>query len=170
MISWRFYQPVPLRDALDPTPEGRPGRAAGRIEPMPVNVSDSDKEVVVEAFLPGVRLEDVDVSGGDGVLVIRATHLVDERDYSHQEVYSRVYQRQLALPPDCQLEKSVAELENGVLVVRVPRLLPRKPEKIKIQVNRRQVSGQTIEARRGEGYSEVVQSRTVRRRKLPEPD
>jgi HSP20 family molecular chaperone IbpA len=62
---------------------------------------------------------------------------VPERDYLHQEIHPGQYQRQIALPGDCQFEQAQASVEDGVLTVRVPKARPRAPEKIRIQVNRR---------------------------------
>jgi HSP20 family protein len=157
MLGWRYGEPSPLlRDMMELLQESRRYREGARGEPMPINVHETDTEVVVEAVLPGVKPEDVEISAHDGVLTIRAVSVIEERDYSHQEVISRVYLRQLALPQDCRLDEARAESEHGVLTVRVPKRQPKAPERIRIEVNRAAAASPTpIEAAKGEGYSEV---------------
>ena len=73
------------------------------------------------------------------------------------------YLRQIALPGDCRLEAAEASTEQGVLTVRVPRAKPRAPQPIRIQVNKRGSLQTTIEAERGDGYSDISTTRTTRR-------
>lgn len=107
---------------------------------MPVNVFEDGDAVVVEAALPRVRPEDVDLDCTDNVLTIRGRAQVPEREYLHQEMRPAEYHRQIALPGDCRFEDAHAAVEDGVLTVRVPKVRPRAPERIRIQVNRRDSS------------------------------
>src|SRR5438128_1848921 len=123
MIRWRFYEPNPLRDMLDQMlQESRHTLREARGEPMPINVHETDDAVVVEAVLPGVKPDDVEVQTGDGLLSITARTTVEERDYFHQEFRSVEFHRQLVLPADCKYDAATADLEHGVLTVRVPKL------------------------------------------------
>lgn len=126
---------------------------------MPINVHDNGREVVVEAALPGVSSDKVDIDCADGVLTIRARAEFAERDYMHQELQTTDYLRQLQLPADCRFEDARAEFESGVLTISVPKAQPKQPEKIRIQVTRKERGSETIEAKPGEGYSEVKRPR-----------
>jgi HSP20 family protein len=106
---------------------------------MPVNVFEEPDAVVVEAAMPWVRPEDVDLACAENVLTIRGRAQIPSRDYLHQEMQSAEYQRQIALPGDCRFQDAAASVQDGVLTVRVPKARPqRPPEKIRIQVNRRE--------------------------------
>ena len=124
-------------------------------EPMPINVYEEDGVVIVEAALPGVTPDDVDVSCSDNVLTIRARAQVADREYLHQEIRTSDYLRQIALADDCRFDQAEAAVEHGLLTVRVPKARPRAPEKIRIQVNRKE-SSTTIDAEKGTGYSEAT--------------
>jgi HSP20 family protein len=155
MVGWRFYDwgPSPLmREVLEQLAgvERRTGS-----EPMPINVYEEDGTVVVEAALPGIAPDDVDVSCSDNVLTIRARAQVADREYLHQDMRTSDYQRQIALPGDCMFERAEAAVEHGLLTVRVPKVRPRAPDKIRIQINRKG-PGTTIDAEKGTGYSEAT--------------
>lgn len=160
MIGWRFSDPSPMRELLEQMLESsRHPRAGGRGAPMPINVHDNGREVVVEAALPGVTSDKVDIDCADGLMSIRGRAEFAERDYMHQELLTTDYVRQLQLPADCRFEEAKAEFENGVLTIRVPKAQPKQPEKIRIQVTRKEKGPETIEAKPGEGYSEVKRAR-----------
>ena len=164
MIRWRFYDPSPMRDLLEQMIQaaGRPAApAGGRGEPMPINVHQTATEVVVEAALPGVAPDAIDIDFTDGVLTLRARTEFAERDYLHQEMHSLEFMRQIALPVECRWEEASADFEQGILEIRIPKQRRQQPEKIRIQVNRKSEGGTTIEAQRGKGY-EVSEGKPAR--------
>ncbi len=155
MIRWRFNDNNPVREMLEQMLQAAAQQAGhGRGEPMPINVHQSETDLFIEAALPGVQPDDVDVSYHDGLLTLSAHSEVPDDDYFHQEIRSIEYQRQVMLPVECRFEAAEASLENGMLRIRIPKQRPQPPEKIHIKVNRS--SGPTtIEAAKGVGYREV---------------
>jgi HSP20 family protein len=161
MIRWRFNDSNPVREMLEQMLQAAAQQPAhGRGEPMPINVYQSETDLFIEAALPGVQPDDVDVSFHDGVLTLRAHSEVAENDYFHQEIRSIEYLRQVMLPVECRFDEAEASLENGILKIRIPKQRPQAPEKIHIKVNR---SGgpTTIEAAKGVGYREVKSARAA---------
>jgi HSP20 family protein len=130
-----------MREALEQLMHEPRPRSAGPV-PMPMNVyEDGDGDaLVVEASLPGVAPDDVELSSQDGVLTIRARGRVAKREYLHQEIQDVEYLRRISLPADCRFEQAEASAEHGVVVVRVPKVRPKPPEKIRIQITRKQSS------------------------------
>jgi len=130
-----------MREALEQLMHEPRPRNAGPV-PMPINVyEDADGDaLVVEATLPGVAPDDVELSSQDGVLTIRARGRVAKREYLHQEIHDVEYLRRISLPADCRFEQAEASAEHGVVVVRVPKVRPKPPEKIRIQITRKQSS------------------------------
>jgi HSP20 family protein len=156
MIRWRLYDQNPVRDMLEQMLQAaaQPG-PHHRGEPMPINVHQSDADVWIEAALPGVQPDDIDLSCNEGLLTIRAHSEIQERDYFHQEMHSIGYLRQVVLPVECRFDQAEASFEHGMLRVRIPKQRPRAAEKIHIQVNR-SAGPTTIEAAKGVGYREVA--------------
>jgi HSP20 family protein len=158
--------PVPLREMLDQllTEQWQPSR--GGASPMRMNVYEEGGDFIVEAELPGVQLNQVDVSCAEDVVTIRARSEVPDLEYLHQELHTVDYQRQIALPAGCRFEAAEAEMDLGRLRIRIPKAHPQEAEKIRIQVTRRGPAAQTIEAEPG-SFREV---RRPSRRKVSRPE
>jgi len=125
-----------MREALEQFMNEPRTRAAGPA-PMPMNVYEDGDALVIEASLPGVAPDDVELSCLDGVLTIRAQSRVADREYLHQEIRGIEYLRRIALPADCRFDRAEANADHGVIVVRVPKVRPKAPEKIRIQITRK---------------------------------
>ncbi|HVD00428.1 MAG TPA: Hsp20/alpha crystallin family protein [Candidatus Dormibacteraeota bacterium] len=167
MIRWRLYDNNPMREMLEQmlqASQPHPGAGrGGRGEPMPINVHQSETDLYLVAALPGVIPEEIDISYHDGLLTLRATSTVADTEYFHQEIRGVEYFRQIMLPVECRFEEAEAQLENGMLEVRIPKQRPKAPEKIRIQVNRR-AGPTTIDAAKGIGYQEVRTAAKPKRR------
>jgi HSP20 family molecular chaperone IbpA len=148
---------------------------AGGGEPMPINARDAGDAIVIEASLPGVQAENVQLECSDNLLTIRAQSRVEDHDYLHQEIHSVSYLRQVSLPGEVQCQAAKAECRDGVLTVTVPKVKPKVPAKIRIEVTSQAGSGAanvnagkvssstTVDAAPGTGYTDVS-PRTRRKR------
>lgn len=155
LVPWRRAQPAPtLWDdslfgmrgvddlfraffgALD-----RPAEGAGRMDAPSVDLSETEDAVVLEAELPGVAEEDVDVELGDGVVMISGQKRTESEDKGKS--WHRVerswgsFRRTLPLPCDVEADKAEATFERGVLTVRLPKSVEAKEKVRKIEVRSR---------------------------------
>jgi HSP20 family protein len=111
---------------------GMLGTGTGRSFPLTpqLDVKETDKEIVVEAELPGIDEKDVSLALQDGVLTIRGEkkHEVDEAKENYRIMERRYgsFQRSLRLPDTVDEDKVEASFNNGVLKVS----LPKRPEAI----------------------------------------
>ena len=90
-----------------------------------VDVKETDKEIVVEAELPGMDEKDISLALQDGVLTIRGEK---KQEYDEEKENYRVmerrygsFQRSLRLPDTVDEDKVEASFGNGVLKVIVPK-------------------------------------------------
>ncbi len=102
------------------------------------NIAESDKEYTIRADLPEVKKDDIDVSVENGVLTISGERRYekasdDEREH-RRETFHGSFQRSFALPEDVDVENINADSKDGVLIVRLPKQVARKPEPVKIRV------------------------------------
>src|SRR5699024_12270608 len=90
-----------------------------------VDVRETVNEYVVEAELPGVKKDEVDISLNEGRLTItvKREENVEERkdEYIHQERKVGSMQRSLFLE-NAKPEKGIAKLTAGVLRITVPKV------------------------------------------------
>lgn len=108
-------------------------------------VSD-DGDLVIRAELPGVKLEDVDITLQDGVLTVsgerRAEHEKEGSGYYVRERRHGSFRRSMSLPEGTDESKIHARFEDGVLEVRVEGAAAiREPKRIAIEGSNGEDSG-----------------------------
>ncbi len=103
---------------------------------LPIDIAQTDKDVVVRASLPGYEKEDIDLRIEKGVLSIKATKQktseVEDKKYYRRERFMGSVSRRIMLPGIVQSDASSAELVDGVLTLRVPIAQANKPKQILI--------------------------------------
>ncbi len=106
-------------------------------ENIPVDMHQTENEVIVRATLPGVKPEDVDISVAGETLTIKAEKKdekeLKERDYVKKENRYGMVSRSLTLPVQVDADKAEAVFENGILNLKLPKSEQVKPKQIKIQ-------------------------------------
>ena len=106
---------------------------------FPVDVSETDKEIIVKADLPGVEKENVSLRVEDNRLIIDVEHSEEKREekenFFRQERRYGSLHREILLPVEVDEENAEAEMKNGVLTVRFPKKdeAKRKGKEIKIK-------------------------------------
>ncbi|WP_461829389.1 Hsp20/alpha crystallin family protein [Aquifex sp.] len=102
----------------------------------PVEVYETDKEVVVKADLPGVKKEDIEITVKENAVVIRAERK-EEREEQTENVHRSerfygVIERVIQLPVEVNPDEARAEYKDGVLEIRIPKAQVEKEKKIKL--------------------------------------
>jgi len=115
---------------------GAPGRPAVGSAPA-MNVRADHDKVTVTAELPGVSLDDVDVSVVGRRLTIRGERRTAEPGaggrYHRRERESGRFGRAVTLPYPVEADAVTAALKDGVLTVTLPRAAADRPRKIAVQ-------------------------------------
>jgi HSP20 family protein len=90
-----------------------------------VDVSEMDTGYVINAELPGVKLEDVKLEIDNGVLTLSAQKRADndgeERAYHRVERRYGTFTRSFALPRGVQTDGVQATMRDGVLAIHLPK-------------------------------------------------
>jgi HSP20 family protein len=103
-----------------------------------VDISEDDKEYVINAELPGISKGDVKVSVENGVLSISGERK-SEKEEKHKK-YHRIEQtygsfmRSFTLPEGSSGEKISAEFRDGILKVHVPKDEKAKTKAIDVKI------------------------------------
>ncbi len=108
------------------------GLRFGRNYP-PLNLYELHDEYLLTAELPGMRVEDLELTIAGGVLTLkgkpRDTGGIPEERYRRQERMRGSWQRSIALPERIHEDKLSAELNLGILKIHFPKaeaLIPRQ--------------------------------------------
>lgn len=114
-----------MRDRLDRLLGEVGGRTWELLErSMPVNVYESDSEVVVTASVPGVESDNLDIQYSDGLLTIRASSEEEEEKaegtWHVRERRSGLNERSVPIPRSADVDRAEATLNNGVLRISFP--------------------------------------------------
>jgi HSP20 family protein len=109
----------------------RPERSA-----IPVSVWQDDDHLYVEADVPGVTEQDVEVTVHKGMLFIRGERKAEEgRSYFHDGRTWGRFERVITLPDQVQSDEVQAELSQGVLRITLPKCPETKPKKITLKTS-----------------------------------
>ena len=103
---------------------------------MPVEVSETDNELVVQAALPGVNPDEVDVTVNNDVLTIKGEHKETteegKREFYRREIRYGSFNRSFTLPVKVDADQAEAHFDNGVLTLRLPKAASIRPKQIKV--------------------------------------
>ena len=103
-----------------------------------LNVSETDRAILVTAELPGLEEKDVDVMLTQGALVIKGEKR-EEREETGAESYRMersygAFRRVIPLPSEIDIERVEATFRKGVLRVKLPKIAGEPKEHKKIEI------------------------------------
>ena len=104
---------------------------------LPIDMYQTNDEVVVKAVVPGFRPDQVQISITGDVLTIRGelTQEEEKKDKAWHLREQRLgsFERSVELPVSVTSDKATAEFENGVLTITLPKAEEVKPKSISIR-------------------------------------
>jgi HSP20 family protein len=108
----------------------------GEHQLVALDVYATDEDLLVEANLPGVKPEEVDITVEGNTLTIagetRSARKDEEGSTLIQEIRRGTFSRTLTLPEGLEADRATATFEDGVLTLRIPKAEQLKPRQIKI--------------------------------------
>jgi len=102
----------------------------------PLDAHETADELVVEAALPGVKPDDVEIMvSGDTLTISGKTSFetkTEERDYLFHEIRRGSFSRSVTLPANLRADRAKAHFEHGILRLAIPKAEEAKPRQIRI--------------------------------------
>lgn len=106
----------------------------GRAFMPPVDILETDNELIIYADMPGVEPDAIDIRFDNGELVIHGkVNVPEDRDYLLQEYGLGDYYRTFAVYESIDSEHIEASFKDGVLTVRLPKAAEARPKKIPVK-------------------------------------
>jgi len=106
---------------------------------LPLDVQSDGEEYVITAPVPGLKAEDLQIEILDDVLTLRAEIEQDEVEkrggYMLREIHRGSFSRSLRLPEPTDASKAEAKIEDGLLMVRIPKSEEARPKEIKVKAS-----------------------------------
>ena len=96
-----------------------------------LKIHETDKDIIIEAVVAGVPADDVEIHIEDGVLTIKAEVSEEKKNEGEFSALRRQYYYNTALSGG-KWDKAVAEIEDGVVKIRIPKTEAVKPRKITV--------------------------------------
>jgi HSP20 family protein len=118
-----------------------PIHAIGEEEPaegqLPVDVHQTANEIVIRAFVAGVRPDELAISISRDMVVIEGARAsrdqISDGDYFTRELFWGSFARTVLLPQEIDVENSSAISKDGLLTIIMPKLDKARQTKLKVR-------------------------------------
>lgn len=105
---------------------------------LTVDIYNKGDAIVIQSTVAGVKPEHLDVAITDDMVTIRGrrerTDRVKEEHYYYKELFWGTFSRQVILPEEIQQEEAEANLQHGLLTIRLPKKRHGVTQKLKVKV------------------------------------
>ena len=100
---------------------------------LAIDVYQTEDDLVVQSAIAGVRPENLDIVLEKDILSIKGLRekpFNEEGDYFSQECYWGPFSREIILPAEVNPNQAKAQMKEGVLTIRIPKILREKKRKV----------------------------------------
>ena len=105
---------------------------------IPFDVHREDDKIIVQASVPGIDPEAIDVSIEENILTVKGEATSEEErkadGYLLKERRAGSFRRSVRLPDTVDFEKAESHYENGVLTVNLPLMETMRAKQLKVSV------------------------------------
>jgi len=103
---------------------------------LAVDVYQTENDLVVQAAIAGMKVEDLDVLIEDEVITIKGNRpnpVQEDGDYFIEECYWGNFSRKIILPVEVDSSRADAAMKEGVLTIRIPKIQREKKKKLVVK-------------------------------------
>lgn len=112
------------------------GGVGAQAADLPLDIYTTADDLVLEAAMPGVKPEDVEITvTGDALTLSGRSNSERTREEGSvlvNEIRRGEFSRTVTLPQDLQTDRATADFSDGVLTLRIPKAEAVKPRQIRI--------------------------------------
>lgn len=111
--------------------------AAENAGQLPVDVHQTANDIVIRAFVAGVRPDELNISISRDMVEIEGSRMEREQasgpDYFTRELFWGSFSRAIVLPQEVDVEASSASAKDGLLTIILPKLDKAKQTKLRVK-------------------------------------
>lgn len=128
-------EPKPLKIELDERPLAEDD-SEGQLT---IDVYQDKDDIVVQSAVAGVDPENLEISITPESVTVHGkrekTDTIEDKDYFYQECFWGKFSRSIILPHEIDPEKAAANVKNGILTIRLPKLDRKRAKKLKVKTD-----------------------------------
>ncbi len=107
-----------------------------RLHP-PVDITENAEALKIRVEMPGLRVEDTDITIEDGVLRLKASRPAPRKESGEraalQELRYGLYERAFILPDSADTDHVDAAMQDGILTLTIPKQQQARPRRIPVR-------------------------------------
>ena len=104
---------------------------------LAIDVYQTANDLVIQSAIAGISPENLEISIERDVVAIRGTRekpFEEEGEYFNQECYWGPFSREVILPVEVDPDRAEAKMKEGILIIRLPKILREKKRKITVKI------------------------------------
>ena len=105
---------------------------------IPININTTDKEIIVQAELPGFKKNEINLNVTESFIEISASKqqkkIERTENLFRQELSAGAIKRAFTLPDKVDPDNAKAKLEDGLLTVILSKLYPEKKKRKRLEI------------------------------------
>jgi len=101
---------------------------------LTVDVYSTDKEIIIQSAVAGVKSKDLDVSVEDDMVIIKGKreNPCQSKNALFQECYWGQFSRKIIIPDEIDPSRIDAAVKEGILTIKIPKIV-REKSKVEIK-------------------------------------
>jgi len=102
---------------------------------LAIDIYQTENDLVIQSAIAGVNSQSIEISLEKDVLTIKGCRrrpLEEKGDYFSQECFWGPFSREIILPAEVDPDKVLAKMRDGILTIRIPKILREKRRKITV--------------------------------------
>jgi HSP20 family protein len=104
---------------------------------LAIDVYQTEKELVIQSAIAGIKLKDLDISIEKDKLTVKGKRekpIENEKiNYFYQECYWGPFSREIILPAEIDPSRTEASFKEGILTIRMPKIERERKKKIEVK-------------------------------------
>lgn len=100
---------------------------------LAIDVFQTENDLIIQSAIAGVKPDSLDISMEKDIITIRGIRekpFEENGDYFTQECFWGPFSREVILPTEVDPNRSKAEMKEGILTIKIPKILREKKRRI----------------------------------------
>ncbi|MFA5080576.1 MAG: Hsp20/alpha crystallin family protein [Candidatus Paceibacterota bacterium] len=125
-----------------------------------VDVYETDHDLVIQAAIAGIKTEELDIALENDMMIIKGERIdpsaLKDKKYFIKECYFGSFSREIILPREIDTSKIKAEIKEGILTIKMPKVERAKNKRINLDGNKQKNNEEKEEFEDEEEYEEEI--------------